>query len=134
MILNSRVVTENPVRPFLPIRKTSLVTPPLFPSLLPSLITPNATRPHHRKIHSHRSLRPATVATIILEEETLAINYMCTFHLLFCGGVFAEDLGGDGKVGWKQSDMLLSTPEAQNPPSHPTFNIALHYHLNLYLQ
>lgn len=61
-------------------------TPPPPPLLLPPLIMPDDTRPHHRKIHSHRSPGPAAVATIILEEETLAINYMCAFHLPVCGG------------------------------------------------
>lgn len=123
--LNSGIVTEDLVRPFLSEKQhRSLLpaSPPLLPPSLPSLITPNATRPHHRKIHSHRSLRPAAVATIILEEETLAINYMCAFHLLFCGGEPLEDLGGDGEVGQQESDML-STPEDLkqhgSPPPSP---------------
>lgn len=94
----SGIITEDLVRHFLPNRKTAAVPHPLLPSSPsspPSLIMPNDTRPHHRKIHSHRSLSPATVTTIILEEETLAINYMCAFHLLFCGGEPFEDLGGD---------------------------------------
>lgn len=66
---------------------------------------PDDTRPHHRKkkekkIHSHRSLRSAAVATIILEEETLAINYTCAFHPLLSGGEPCEDPGGGvGRVG-----------------------------------
>lgn len=72
---------------------------PLLSSLLPPLIMPDDTRPHHRKIHRHRSLGPVAVATIILEEETLAINYMCAFHLLVCGGKPSEGPGGDSEVG-----------------------------------
>ncbi len=72
----------------------SSLLPPFHLSLRPTLQDPTT-----EKIHSHRSLRPAAVATIILEEETLAINYMCAFHLLFCGGEPSEDLGGDGEVG-----------------------------------
>lgn len=99
VFLSSRIVTKDLLRHFLPIRQTAAVPLQLLPSFLPSLIMPNDIRPHHRKIHSYRSLRPAMVATIILEEETLAINYMCAFHLLFCGGEPAEELGGVSEVG-----------------------------------
>lgn len=92
----------------------------LLPSaLLPPLIMSDDTRPHRRKIHSHRSLGPVTVATIILEEETLAINYMCAFHLLPCGG---EPSAGPraGTARWGNARVTrCQYTLPPTPPLHP---------------
>lgn len=70
---------------------------------------PDDTGPHHRKIHSHRSGGPVAVATIILEEETLAINYMCAFHLRLCGGEPPPSpratSGGNARVTRRQRNL-----------------------------
>lgn len=96
--------------------KKGALSPPLLPSaLLPPLIMLDDTRPHRRKIHSHRSPGPVAVATIILEEETLAINYMCAFHLLLCGGEPSEGPGA-GTARWGNARV---TPCQHNrPPFH----------------
>lgn len=130
--LTSGIVTEDLARHFLltgkkKTQKTAAVPLPLLPfspPSLPSLIMPNDTRPHHRKIHSHRSPRPAAVATIILEEETLAINYMCAFHLLFSGGKPCKDLGGDKRDGVEEERRPVSTGQrSATRPLTVTFNL-----------
>lgn len=119
-------------------KKAAVVPPPPPPHpsspSLPSLIMPNATRPHHRKIHSHRSLRPAAVATIILEEETLAINYMCAFHLLFCGGEPSEDWAEMAR--WASTRVTRCQHRRRAPPTtqphtdhtHPPFQPSSTFH------
>lgn len=76
---------------------------------------PDDTRPHRRKIHSHRSPGPVAVATIILEEETLAINYMCAFHLLLCGGEPSEGPGA-GTARW--GNARVTCCQHKLPPFH----------------
>lgn len=96
--------------------KTPALSLPLLPSaLLPPLITPDDTRPHRRKIHSHRSPGPVAVATIILEEETLAINYMCAFHLLLCGGEPSE---GPGAATARRGNARVTRCQHNRPPFH----------------